>query len=275
MQSRTDIRAMLEQRGLAPRHALGQNFLIDHNLLTKLVDAAGVALGSLILEVGPGTGALTDLLLDRGCEVIACEIDAGLAGLLRERYAENPRFRLIEGDCLAGKRALSPAIIEAIGGRPFRLVANLPYHAATPLILTLLIDHPACEAMFVTVQREVADRLTARPGTRAYGPLAVITTSLAHASVIATLPPECFWPRPEVTSAMVSLTRRPDPLTDDPRALADGCRHLFATRRKQLRKVIGRGVEWPVGIDPTSRAESLEPAQIVELCRAVRASYRA
>lgn len=275
MQTLADIRALLTAHGLAPRHALGQNFLIDHNLIAKLVDASGVGAGSLVLEIGPGTGALTDELLARGCRVVACELDSGLAGLLRERYARQPQFRLIEGDCLAGKHAIAPGILEALGDEPFSLVANLPYNVATPLILTLLVNHPRCEAMHVTVQREVADRLRAKPGTREYGPLAVLAFCLAKVTQFATLPPECFWPRPEVTSAMVSLVRRDEPLAENALELAECCTRLFAHRRKQLRSVLGRDVAWPVGVAPEARAESLSPALILDLCRALRDGYRA
>src|SRR5690606_14845366 len=108
------------------------------NLVVKLVDEARVGPGELVLEVGPGTGTLTEELLARGCEVVACELDRGLAALLRDRLGANDRFTLVEGDCLGGKRHVSPAVVEALGGRPFVLVANLPYGAATPLMLALL-----------------------------------------------------------------------------------------------------------------------------------------
>ena len=307
MQTLAEIRALLDQRGLSPRHRLGQNFLIDHNLIAKLVDTSGVGAGSVVLEVGPGTGTLTDELLARGCRVVACELDAGLAALLRERYAHvlggaersilgpamihgmreaeaggthaspdsgSGRLQFIEGDCLADKHTLSPPIVEALGDSTFSLVANLPYGAATPLIMSLLIDHPRCTSMFITVQREVADRLRAAPGTRDYGPLAVLASSLAHISLIATLPPECFWPRPEVTSAMVGLTRRTNPLTEDARGLAVCCKRLFGHRRKQLGSILGREVAWPSGIQPTARAESLEVDQIIALCRTLERDYR-
>src|SRR5205823_883918 len=113
----------------------------------------------------------------RECEVIACELDRGLAELLRERLVSPspapgaPKFTLIEGDCLASKRGINPEIVAALAGRPFRLVANLPYGAGTPLLLALLIGHPECGSMFVTVQREVADRLIAGPSTKEYGPI--------------------------------------------------------------------------------------------------------
>ncbi len=278
MQTLARIRELLESRGLAPRKALGQNFLIDQNLIRKLVDASGVVRGDVVLEVGPGTGALTEELLARGCEVVACELDRGLAALLRETLVEasglggpaaRGRLILIEGDCLASKRGINPEIVAALAGRPFRLVANLPYGAATPLMLALLIGHPECGSMFVTIQREVADRLLAGPSTKEYGPIGIVAQALSRVERLATLPPECFWPRPEVTSAMVSLVRRPDPLTDDPGRLAAFCQHAFTQRRKQLGRVLGRETRWPPGVRAENRIEELPVAQVVALAAAV------
>ncbi|HRQ72094.1 MAG TPA: 16S rRNA (adenine(1518)-N(6)/adenine(1519)-N(6))-dimethyltransferase RsmA [Phycisphaerales bacterium] len=267
-QTLSEIRELLASHGLSPRHALGQNFLIDHNLLRRLVDVSGVGADDLVLEVGPGTGTLTEELLARGCEVVACELDRGLAGLLRERLGERARFTLVEGDCLDGKRALSGALASVLAGRPFSLVANLPYGSATPLMLTLLVDHPECRAMFVTIQREVAERLTVCEGSKAYGPLAVVAALLARVRTIAALGPECFWPRPEVTSAMVAVERRSDAPSLDGRALADFCQRVFAQRRKQIGSVLGRDFPWPEGVRPADRAESLPPGAVLELFRA-------
>jgi 16S rRNA (adenine1518-N6/adenine1519-N6)-dimethyltransferase len=288
MQSLTQIKELLASCGLSPRHALGQNFLIDQNLVRKLVDAAGVRATDrasrsvrtptvqshgrwheIILEVGPGTGTLTEELLARGCEVVACELDPGLAGLLRDTLGkEHPeRFRLIEGDCLASKREVSPAVLAALGRREFTLVSNLPYGAATPLMLALLTRHPECRGLYVTVQREVADRMLARPGTKDYGTLGVVAQAVGEPSLIATLPPECFWPRPDVTSSMVACPRREHPLADDPAALADFCQAVFSKRRKQLGAVLGREGPWPPGVSSTDRAEALPPESLIALSR--------
>jgi 16S rRNA (adenine1518-N6/adenine1519-N6)-dimethyltransferase len=275
MQTLAQIRDLLESRGLAPRKSLGQNFLIDHNLIRRLVDASGVREGDLVLEVGPGTGTLTEELLARGCRVVACEMDRGLAELLQERLgvsqtgSSRGTFTLIEGDCLASKRGINPEITAAIAGRPFRLVANLPYGAATPLMLALLVDFPACEGMFVTIQREVADRLLAKPSTKDYGPISIVAQALARIERLATLPPDCFWPKPDVTSAMIGLIRRPDPLTTDPARLADFCQRVFMKRRKQLGGVVGRQTDWPTGVRPENRIEELSIEQVVALAAAV------
>ncbi len=292
MQTLAQIKHLLEERGLRPKRSLGQNFLIDHNLIRKLVDSAlhardeaGFAAESrrshpLVLEVGPGTGTMTEELLARGCEVIACELDDALAAMNAERLPSVPggeRFTLIHGDCLAGKRAVNAEVLRALGGRAFSLISNLPYGAGTPLMSTLLIDHPECRVLAVTIQREVADRLTAKPGSKDFGPLAVIAQALCTVERVATAPPECFWPRPDVTSAMVLLRRLDQPLTDDPRELSRFCDVIFAQRRKQLGSLLGKQVDWSAvarapgceSLAPTLRAEQLSVAQIIALSRAV------
>lgn len=268
MQTLAEIKAMLEERGLRPKHALGQNFLIDKNLLGKLIDAASVAPDDLVLEVGPGTGTLTETLLQRGCRVVACELDDSLGAMLQERipalgYGE--RFRLVQGDCLDKGRVLNRTAAAAIGDAPFKLVANLPYGAATPLMLNLLMDHPRCSLMAVTIQREVAQRLGAKHGSKDYGLLSVVAQSLGTVETIATLPPECFWPRPDITSAMVVVRRRSDPLTRDGAGLALLCQRLFSKRRKQLGAILGREQALPPGVSATQRPEELTPEQFVAL----------
>lgn len=277
MQTLSEMKRLLEERGLAPRKSLGQNFLIDQNLVRKLVDASGVGPGGLALEIGPGTGTLTQELLSRGCDVVACELDRGLAALLRDTLAcpppegfppERGRLTLVEGDCLETKRSLNPEVVRALGGRAFTLVANLPYGAATPLITSILVNHPECPAMYITVQREVADRLGAGPGSKDYGILSVITRAAADVRQIAALPPECFWPRPEVTSAMVAVVRRKEPVTGDLEGLAVLCQRVFGHRRKQIGSILGRKGEFPSGILPTQRAEELTVEQLAELSKA-------
>jgi 16S rRNA (adenine1518-N6/adenine1519-N6)-dimethyltransferase len=271
MQTLAQIRELLDSHGLAPKKSLGQNFLIDHNLIRKLVDASGVGAGDLVLEVGPGTGTLTEELLSRGCEVVACELDTGLAAMNRERLGAHPeygpRFTLIEGDCLESKREVSREAKRVLGGRPFTLVANLPYGAATPLMLTLLIEHPECRSMHVTIQREVADRLLARAGDDAYGQISVVAAAAAEVRLIATLSRECFWPRPDVTSAMISLIRRERPLAEDLGSLAAFAQRVFGQRRKQLGGLLGREIAWPPGVEPTMRAEELDVERMVALWR--------
>ena len=289
MQTLAQIKELLDARGLRPKRSLGQNFLIDHNLIRKVVDSAGVGERDLVLEVGPGTGTMTEELLARGATVVACELDDALAALNRERLPALPGVRpgqltLVHGDCLESKHEVSGAVAAALAGRPFKLVANLPYGAATPLLLALLVDFPQCSIMSVTIQREVAERLLAHPGSKDFGPLAVVAQTLATVSRIATAPPACFWPRPEVTSSIVLITRRAEPLTSEPRALSNFARALFAHRRKQLGSALrdhvgssGKTIDWAgaalaPGCDrivPTLRAEQLSVPEIIALERAL------
>ncbi len=271
MLTRTELKALMEARGLAPRKHLGQNFLIDHNLLRKLVDAADLAPGDLVLEVGPGAGALTCALLETGCDLIACELDEGLADLIADEYANPQRggLTLIRGDCLATKRSINEEVVRRVEGRPFKLVSNLPYQAATPLMLTLALRHPNCSAMHVTIQKEVAERILAHPGSRDYGELSVLLQALCEVKRIASAPPECFWPRPKVTSAMISITRRAEPLTSDLDALLACTERAFSSRRKQLGALLGRDIDWPQGVESTMRAEQLTVEQFIALAKAL------
>ncbi|MCK4871933.1 MAG: ribosomal RNA small subunit methyltransferase A [Phycisphaerales bacterium] len=280
MQTLTEIKSLLADRGLHPRHRLGQNFLHDHNLLRKLVDAADITPGDVVLEVGPGTGTLTEALLDAGAHVVACEIDQRLAQIVRDRLVGCDALTLVVGDCLASKHALADEMLDALrdagGEHCFTLVANLPYQAASPLLATLLVHHPACIGMFITIQKEVADRITAQPGGKEYGTLSVLVQALATVQRIADCPPSCFWPQPKVTSSMLAIRRRsfdagpglrssPAIAPFDPIALSQLLQRLFSKRRKQLGSILGRDVHFPADIDPAQRPEQLTVNQIITL----------
>lgn len=264
---------MLDERGLAPKKSLGQNFLIDANLVRKLIDASDASEGDLVLEVGPGAGALTEGLLDRGCRVVACELDEGLADLVSDRFASRrDRFRLIRGDCLRGKRAINDEVLAALAGGPFSLISNLPYNVASPLMMTLLLEHPACRGLWVTIQKEVADRLLAPPGSRAYGEVSVVAQATAELERIATVSASCFWPRPTVTSAMIGMVRRATARVADPRRLQSLCRTLFTHRRKQLGAILKDRMHdrvWPSDVQPIMRPEQLTIEQLDALASAM------
>lgn len=292
VQTLTQIRQLLDERGLTPKHRLGQNFLHDKNQLNKLLDAADVNAGDVVLEVGPGTGTLTGALLERGAEVIACEIDEGMAGIIETQFAEaigreaaSGSLTLIRGDALDKGRRLNPQLIDAIDGRPFKLAANLPYQIASPLISSLLIDHPNCIGQCVTIQKEVADRLTAEPRTKDYGPLSIIVQALAEVLKIGVLSPSCFWPPPEVTSAMVAIASRKSEILegDGPLASVDLRRDfarfvvdLFTKRRKQIGSILRppEHFNWPDGVTADMRPEALTVNQHIELWQSVSAIPR-
>lgn len=214
-QTKHQIRALLEAEGLRANRRYGQHFLIDGNLMRKLALSGGIRPGDLVLEIGGGTGGLTDLLAEQADTLLVFEIDAGLHRILVRRYADRPHVRIIHADALEGKHALHPEIRSAgAADRPIRLIANLPYQIATPFILNLLLDAPSLLCMCITIQREVADRLVARPGSREYGSAAILMQTYCQISPIAQVPPEAFWPRPKVESSMIRI--EPLPASVDP-----------------------------------------------------------
>jgi len=289
VQTLSEIKQLLVDRGMRPRHRFGQNFLVDHNKLEQIVEAADVSADDLILEVGPGTGTLTERLLEAGAHVVAVEVDRDLCDVLRHRLGDHERLTLIEGDVLAGKHALNPAVVDAIAAGDnrgaaeprreewkreleeeppeFKLIANLPYNIASPLLAILAADYPTMFAAIVMIQREVAERITAAPGGKAYGSLGVLIQAMCRVERIMTLPPGCFWPRPKIDSAVIRLTRRETPLTDDPAGLAALLQRLFTKRRKQIGSILGRETALPDGVDPKMRPEQLSVEQLVDLAR--------
>src|SRR4051812_41029091 len=179
MQTKQQIQSLLASIGALPRHRFGQNFMIDQNLVRIVADAGQIAAGDLVIEVGPGTGTLTEEILARGAKLFAVEIDRDLAKVLRERFASEERFTLIEGDALSSKHSLNQDLAAALPpARPaqLKLVPTLPYNIASPLIIELLIA--GVDLLAFTVQKEVADRLRAGPASDAYGPLSAMAQML-------------------------------------------------------------------------------------------------
>ncbi len=266
MQTLKEIRALLAERGLHPRKRFGQNFLHDQNHLRRLVAAAAIEPGDVVLEVGPGTGTLTEALLEVGARVIAAEIDLDLAEIIESRLGSS--VTLVRGDCLDG-RHLAPALVEALDGAPFHLVANLPYQIASSLMVGLLLEHPECRGQHITIQKEVVDRLVAGPGSKTYGPLGIIVQSMADVERIGNLPASCFWPAPKVTSAMATIRPASEARVSNPAGFARFVTAVFSRRRKQLGTIFGRDVVLPEGIDPMARPEVLSVAQLIELFETV------
>lgn len=276
-QTKQQIQAMLAGASTSPRHRFGQNFMIDRNLVALVADAGQIAPGELVIEVGPGTGTLTEELLSRSQNVVAVEIDRDLAGLLRQHFAGREGFRLIEGDALSGKHELNPELLATIaearaGGKTAKLVANLPYNIASPLVIELLIA--GVERLAFTVQKEVALRLKASPGTSEYGPLTVMAQLLAEVKLERVLPAQAFWPAPKIESALVTLRRKEQTISDT-RALGSFVSGLFSSRRKMLRKALQQleiaGAEQiltGLGISGEQRPEVLAPETILALWQA-------
>jgi 16S rRNA (adenine1518-N6/adenine1519-N6)-dimethyltransferase len=243
VQTRREIEAILNGVGIRPLKRFGQNFLIDGNLIRKLVHAAEIRPDDTVLEVGPGTGSLTEELLAAAGHVVAVEIDKGLAGVLSGRFAGVGNFTLLHTDVLECKSKIAPIVVEtmrarrtSLGGR-LMLVANLPYQAATPLLVDLLLGEDFVSPMCFTVQAEVADRMVAMAGSSEYGSLAIYAQALAVPTRIARIPPEAFWPAPDVNSAMLRLDVNAEPPTSPllKRTLARLVHACFQHRRKTLR----------------------------------------
>jgi 16S rRNA (adenine1518-N6/adenine1519-N6)-dimethyltransferase len=277
-QTKHQIQAILAEADATPRQRFGQNFMIDGNLVRIVAEAGQIKAGDLVIEVGPGTGTLTEELLATGASVLVVEIDKALAEMLRGRFASAANFSLILGDALAGKHELNGELLAAIGeakkaGRMVRLVANLPYNIASPLIIELLIAE--VDLLAFTVQKEVADRLRSGPGSKEYGTLSIVVQLLSRVEVIRTLPPQAFWPMPKISSSLVRLTRE-DRLGEKAGEFGKFVKGIFSARRKTLRNAMGfAGMDAGdllerLGIDPRSRPEELGPGDYVRLFEDMR-----
>lgn len=283
------LRGLFEAHGLQARSRLGQNFLIDLNLVDLVVRAAELEKADSVLEVGTGTGSLTARLAEHAGAVVTVEIDTGLAPVARQVIGERPNVRFVFGDALAGKNELSPEMMSAwdeatldAGCTQRKLVANLPYVIATPLIANLLIARDDIERMVVMVQWEIAERMRAAPGTKDYNALSVLVQSLADVEVVRKVLPTNFYPRPKVDSAIVKITPNPAKraqVGDVPRFRAF-LRDLYVHRRKNLRQALSG---WPtgrkdktevdaklaaLGLDGTLRSEALDVEQHLRLSEA-------
>jgi len=269
------VRALLAEHGLRPSRALGQNFLADPNTARRIVRLAGVEAGDHVLEIGAGLGSLTLALLERDAHVLALERDRKLHGVLEQVVAGQGDARVVTGD------ALEIDFAELLGTGTWGCVSNLPYNVATPVIVRLLEQAPSVESALVMVQREVAERLVAVPGSRAYGAVSLRIAYYAHAKIAGIVPRTVFVPAPKVDSALVELVRRDAPPVDvpSPGRLFELVRAAFAHRRKMLRRtlpaVLGEGATslmHDAGIDPRARPESLGLAEWAALARAEAAA---
>lgn len=273
------LREELVAAGFRPSRRLGQNFLLDENLLRAIVRDAGVEPGMRVLEVGPGLGFLTRHLLAAGADVTAVEIDPRLAERTAAEFAAHPSFRLVRGDVLASKHALAPAVLAHVQApEPWHLVANLPYAVSGPVLaIAAALPHPP-RTMTALVQLELAERVVAAPATADWGPLSIKLQVAYRARIVRRVPPELFWPRPQVDSALLRLDLRADRLAEPERArLAALVDALFQRRRQRLARVLGEqsgggpaGRDWAVraGLTGDERAEDLPLEALLRLARA-------
>jgi 16S rRNA (adenine1518-N6/adenine1519-N6)-dimethyltransferase len=266
-QGKATIRDLLTEYGLRPNQSYGQNFLIDPNVIRRIVRLANVSSGSRVVEIGGGTGTLTGALAATGARVVVYEIDAGLVRVLEDSVGSLANVEIRHED--AGRVDLHADLADG----PWSLVANLPYNVGTGIVLDALRHAPEIERFVIMVQREVADRLLADPGSRSYGIPSVVTTLHASGSVVFTAPPDVFYPTPSVDSTAVELVRHPAP--DQAERAIEIATAAFGQRRKMLRRSLAGIVPDPVqvlercGIDPTSRPEEISPGDFVTIATEV------
>ena len=257
-----------------PRKRLGQHFLVDRTTLERIADALGPTASDVVVEIGPGRGALTDLLSQRAKRVIAIELDRDLVPYLRDRYREAGNVDVIERDVLE-------VDLGGVAGSEFLLAGNVPYYITTPILFHALAPPRPARAVYL-VQREVAERIVAPPGSRTYGALSVNVQAVARAELVARVPAGAFRPPPAVESAIVRLTPRPDPVVGA--TLEDAFRALvqdaFGLRRKQMRRVVRTIAHLQAdasdqllaaaAIDPEVRPETLSPEDFARLLHAIK-----
>jgi len=281
----------LKEIGIHPASRHGQNFLIDLNLVQLLVDSAELDERDVVLEVGTGTGSLTSLMAQRAAWVVTVEIDPALHQLAREETVEHSNVTLLHMDALRNKNNLRTELIEIVQAKlaetpdsRFKLAANLPYNIATPVISNLLSTPITPASMTVTIQKELADRITAQPGTKDYGARSIWVQAQCRVEIIRIMPPTVFWPRPKVHSAIIKIV--PDPelraRIPDPKFFHRHVRAMFFHRRKFLRSVLLSGYKGELdkpavdavmaeqGLGPHSRAEQLDVQQMLDLAEAIR-----
>lgn len=252
-----------------PRKRLGQHFLHDGRALEAIVDALGPLTGRTVIEIGPGRGALTERLVDRAARVIAIELDRDLAARLRAQYADRPQVTIVEAD------VLDVALGDLAGG-PYVLAGNVPYYITTPILFHAL-DAPRPDVAVYLVQREVADRMAASPGTKAYGALSVNLQAYVDVSFVRAVGPGSFHPPPAVDSAIVRVVPREQPVVaaSHEAAFRSFVIGAFGLRRKQMLRVIrtlrgltpdaGEALLRAVGVPPDARPEVLTPAQFAAI----------
>lgn len=269
-------KAIIDKYGFSFQKRFGQNFLIDTNIIDKIIDGAGITNKDTILEIGPGIGSLTQMMAESARKVIAVEIDKKLIPVLEDTLGDYENIRIINEDIL--KLNLKD-IIEEEGITSIKVVANLPYYITTPIIMNLLEKDLPIESITVMIQKEVADRMDAGPGSKSYGSLSLAVQYNAHTEMVAMVPPGCFIPRPKVGSAVIKLTKldQPSVTTQNEHLMFTLIRGAFAQRRKTFvnsltgsqqldfgKDEIVKALE-VIGLDARVRGEALSLMQFAAL----------
>ena len=268
---------IIQKHGFLFQKKFGQNFLIDPHVLEKIIRAAGITGEDFVLEIGPGIGTMTQYLAEAAGHVCAVEIDRNLIPILHETLAGYENVSVLNEDIL--KVDVAALVRERNGGRPIKVVANLPYYITTPIIMGLFESHVPLKSVTVMVQKEVADRMKSGPGSKDYGALSLAVQYYAETYLAANVPPNCFMPRPKVGSAVIRLTchKEPPVKVKDERLMFRLIRASFNQRRKTLANSLGNSPELSftkeeigaaleeMGLSPTVRGEALDLGQFAKL----------
>jgi len=272
------IKQELREYGLFPKRRLGQHFLVDRNILNKVIQTAEVGREDTILEVGPGLGQMTLALADRAKKVIAVEIDERLVTILRQKVEDHPNIEVTQSDILKVdfKRFFKKE------ARPIKVVANLPYQISTPLLFRFIESKEIFSTLTLMLQKEVAERMVASPGRKEYGPLSIFIQAFSDVSIQFIIKPSAFFPAPKVESALVFMVWKEKPMieTDDEEWFKRVVKACFGYRRKtlinalkhselSLRESVGSRME-EIGIDPRRRPETLTIQEFAKLAESLK-----
>ena len=269
--------AVLQKYHFNFQKKFGQNFLIDTTVLDRIISSAEITKEDCVLEIGPGIGTMTQYLAERAGSVVAVEIDKALIPILEETLQDYDNVTVINDDIL--KVDINRLVEEKNGGRPIKVVANLPYYITTPIIMGLFESRVPLKSITIMVQKEVADRMQVGPGTKDYGALSLAVQYYASPYIVANVPPNCFIPRPNVGSAVIRLTRYQEPPVQvkDPKLMFKLIRASFNQRRKTLQNGLNNSPEISfskeeitkaiesLGVSPSVRGEALSLEQFAQL----------
>jgi 16S rRNA (adenine1518-N6/adenine1519-N6)-dimethyltransferase len=292
-QTKTFLLERFREMGIRPATRHGQNFLIDLNLVQVIVDAAELTSDDVVLEIGTGTGSLTAMMAERAAAVVTAEIDGHLFELASEQLIDLPNVTMLKLDALHNKNHFDDRVMDAVGeqlaaapGRRLKLVANLPYNIATPVLSNLLLARHIPVSMIATIQKELADRITALPSTKDYSALSVWIQSQCTAEIVRLMPPSVFWPEPKVTSAILRIVIEPDRRARiaDLSYFHQITKALFLHRRKFLRANVLAAMKQhldkgqvdalldEMGFAPDTRTEQLDVETLIALADKIRAA---